>query len=70
MEDALLRLENAILEETRIAAAEAHLLQGIVEDRMRGVEGMLEDVGDMLHDSDERTKDISEMGINGAQITF
>ena len=36
IEDALLRLENAILEETRMAAAEAlkgiHVLQGVVED--------------------------------------
>jgi hypothetical protein len=51
-ENALLRLENVILEETRMAAAEAlksiHVLQGIVEHRMRGVEGMLQGVGDML----------------------
>jgi hypothetical protein len=73
IEDALLRLENAILEETRMAAAEAlkgiHVLQGIVEDRMRGVEGMLEGVGDTLQGFDERVKDISQKGINSAQIT-
>jgi hypothetical protein len=41
IEDAPLRLENAILEEMRMAAAEALKgiqVQGIVEDRMRGVE--------------------------------
>ncbi|KAF8490155.1 hypothetical protein F5888DRAFT_1638229 [Russula emetica] len=70
IEDALLRLENAILEETRMAAAEA--LKGIhvIQDRMRGVEGMLEGVGDMLQGFDERMKDISKKGINSAQITF
>jgi hypothetical protein len=69
IEDALLRLENAILEETRMAAAEA--LKGIhvLQDRMRGVEGMLEGVGDMLQGFDERMKDISQKGINSAQIT-
>jgi hypothetical protein len=73
IEDALLRLENAILEETRMAAAEAlkgiNVLQGIVEDRMRGVEGMLEGVGGMLQGFDERMKDIGRKGINSAQIT-
>jgi hypothetical protein len=69
IEDALLKLENAILEETRMAAAES--LKGIqgLQDRMRGVEGMLEGVGDMLQGFDERMKDISQMGINSAQIT-
>ena len=59
LEVALLRLENAILEETRMAAAEA--LKGIhvLQDRMTGVEGMLEGVGDML-------KDISQKGNNSA----
>jgi hypothetical protein len=71
IEGALLRLENAILEETRMAAAESlksiHALQGIVEDRMRGVEGMLEGVGDMLQGFGERRmKDISQKGINSA----
>ena len=74
IEDALLRLENAILEETRMAAAESlkgiHALQGIVEDRMRGVEGMLEGVGDMLQGFDERVVYVGQRGINGAQITF
>jgi hypothetical protein len=74
IEDALLRLENAILEEMRMAAAEAlkgiNVLQGIVEDRMRGVEGMLEGVGDTLQGFDERVKDISQKGINSAQITI
>ena len=74
IEDALLRLENAILEETRMAAAESlkgiHALQGIVEDRMKGVEGMLEGVGDMLQGFDERVVYVGQRGINGAQITF
>ena len=70
IEDALLRLENAILEETRMAASES--LKGIhvLQDRMRGVEGMLEGVGDMLQGFDERMKDIRQNGTNGAQITF
>jgi hypothetical protein len=69
IEDALLRLENAILEETRMAATEA--LKGIhvLQDRMRGVEGMLEGVGGMLQGFDERMKDISQKGFNSAQIT-
>ena len=69
IEDALLRLENAILEEARMAASES--LKGIhvLQDRMRGVEGMLEDVGDMLQGFDERMKDIRQKSTNGAQIT-
>jgi hypothetical protein len=69
IEDALLRLENAILEETRMAAAEA--LKGIhvLQDRMKGVESVLEGVGDMLQGFDERMKDINQKGINSAQIT-
>ena len=52
-----------------MAAAEA--LHGIhvLQDRMRGVEGMLEGVGDMLQGFDERMKNISQKGFNGAQIT-
>jgi len=69
IEDALLRLENVVLEETRMAAAEAlkgiHVLQGIVEDRMRGVEGMLQGVGDTL----QGMKDIGQKDINSARIT-
>jgi hypothetical protein len=68
VEDALLKLENAILEETRMAAAES--LKGIhvLQDRMKGVEGMLEGVGDMLQGFDEGMKDIGQRGINSAQI--
>jgi len=73
IEDALLRLENAILEETQMAATEAlksiHVLQGIIEDRMSNTEGMLEGVGDMLQSFDERTKDITQKGINSVHIT-
>jgi hypothetical protein len=73
IEDALLRLEIAIQEEMRMAAAESlkgiHMLRGIVEDRMGGLEGMLKGVGDMLQGFDERMKDISQKGINSAQIT-
>jgi len=69
IEDALLRLENVVVEETRMAAAEAlkgiHVLQGIVEDRMRGVEGMLQGVGDTL----QGMKDIGQKDINSARIT-
>jgi hypothetical protein len=75
IEDALLRLENAILEETRMASAEAvkgiDVLQSIVEARMRGVEGMLEGVGDiMLQGFDEIKKDISQKGINSEFSQF
>jgi hypothetical protein len=75
IEDALLRLENAILEETRMASAEAvkgiDVLQSIVEARMRDVEGMLEGVGDiMLQGFDEIKKDISQKGINGEYSLF
>ena len=69
IEDALLRLENATLDETRMAAAEALKGIDVLQDRMRGMEGMLEGVGDMLQGFDERMKDISQRGINGAQIT-
>jgi hypothetical protein len=66
MEDALLRLENAILEETRMVAAEAlkgiHALQGIFEDRMRGKKGVLQGL-------DERTKVVGQRDINSTQIT-
>jgi hypothetical protein len=75
IDDALLRLENAILEETRMASAEAvkgiDVLQSIVEARMRGVEGMLEGVGDiMLQGFDEIKKDISQKGINSEFSQF
>lgn len=52
-----------------MAGAEA--LKGIymLQDRIRGVEGMLECVGDMLQGFDERMKDISQKYINGAQTT-
>ena len=79
IEDALRRLENAILEETQMAAAEAlngiHTLQGIVEDRMRAMEDKLEGVGDMLQGFkfDERMKNITTKqatkGIARAKIT-
>ena len=66
IERALLKLENAILEETRMAGAEAlkgiHMLHGIVEDRMRGIESKLEGVGNMLQgfkSNDERMKNIT-----------
>jgi hypothetical protein len=55
VEDALLRLENAILEETRMAGAET--LKGI---------NVLQD---MFQGFDERIKDISQKGTNSAQIT-
>ena len=57
IENALLRLENTILEETRMAAAEA--LRGIhmLHDRMRDTENILDGVGDMI------------LGINSARIT-
>jgi hypothetical protein len=69
IEDALLRLENAILEEMRMAAAES--LKGIhvLQDRVRGVEVMLEGVGDMLQGVDERIRDIGQRGINSTQMT-
>jgi hypothetical protein len=75
IEDGLRRLENAILEETRMAAAEAlksiDALQDIVEARMRGVEDMIEGVGDiMLQGFDEKKKDVSQKGINSAQFTL
>jgi hypothetical protein len=52
-----------------MAAAEA--LKGIhvLQDRMKGVESVLEGVGDMLQGFDERMKDINQKGINSAQIT-
>ncbi|KAI0280610.1 hypothetical protein BGY98DRAFT_311095 [Russula aff. rugulosa BPL654] len=53
IEDALLRLENAILEETRMAGAET--LKGI---------NMLQD---MFQGFDERIKDISQKGTNNAE---
>jgi hypothetical protein len=66
IEDALLKLENAILDEMRMAGAESlkgiHVLQGIVEDRVGNVE-------DILQGINEKMKDISRMGINSAQIT-
>jgi hypothetical protein len=68
IENALLRLENVILEETRMAAAEALKVIHNVEDRMRGVEGVLEGVREMLQGFDERMKDIGQKGINSAQI--
>ena len=69
IEDALLRLENAILEETRMAAAEA--LKGIhvLQDRMKGVECILEGVEDMLQGFDKRMKDITQKDVNSAQVT-
>ena len=72
IENALLRLENSILEETRMAGAEA--LKGIhtLHDRMRGMENKLEGVGDMLQSFKfhDRMKNIRvTTGINSAKIT-
>jgi hypothetical protein len=67
MEDALLRLENAILEETRMVAAEAlkgiHALQGIFEDRMRDKKGVLQGL-------DERMKVVGQRDITVRKSQF
>ena len=61
MENALQRLENMTLEETRMTSAEA--LKAI-----HGVEGVLQDVTDLLHGVHDQVKDIGDKVIEGAQI--
>lgn len=51
-----------------MAAAEALKGIDVLQDKMRGVEGMLEGVGDMLKGF-ERMKDIRQKSINGTLIT-
>jgi vacuolar-type H+-ATPase subunit E/Vma4 len=78
IEDALRRLEEVTLEEARMAATEAlKAIHGVgakvsdtmkaMEDRMRGMEGMLQDVGDRLKGVDVTVRDISGKVINSAQ---
>jgi hypothetical protein len=60
MENALQRLENMTLEETRMTGAET--LKAI-----HGVEGVLQGVTDMLQSVDDRVKVIGDKVISGAQ---
>jgi hypothetical protein len=60
IEDALQRLETVIVEETRMATTEA------LKD-IHDVKNALNTFGDILHDVDERVKDIGHKDINGAQ---
>jgi hypothetical protein len=69
LEDALLRLENATLEEWRMADAESWKGIHVLQDTVMGVKVMLEGVGDMLQGFDERIRDIGQRGINSTQIT-
>jgi len=59
IEDALLRLDNASLEEMRMATAE--LLKGI-----HVIQGMIQGIGDKLQVFDDimKVKDISQKDIN------
>ena len=61
MENALQRLENMTLEETRMTGAET--LKAI-----HRVEGVLQGVTDMLHGVHDQVKDIGDKVIDGAQI--
>ena len=63
MEDALLRLENAILEETQMAAAEALKGVHVLQNRMKSVEDMLQGV------VDGKMKNITTKDIKSAKIT-
>ena len=60
MENALQRLENMTLEETRMTGAET--LKAI-----HGVKGVLQGVTDMLQSVDDRVKVIGDKVISGAQ---
>ena len=75
IEDALQRLEQVVLEEARMAAAESlKAIHGVgsnvqdalkaVEDRMRGMEGMLQGGGNRSQGVDDRVKG---KAINSAQ---
>ena len=60
MENALRRLENMTLEETRMTSAEA--LSAI-----HGVEGVLQDVTDLLHGVHDKVKYIGDKVTEGAK---
>ena len=66
IEDALQKLENAILEEVRMAAVEALRHIYGLHDRMKDLEDMLKDVRDTLKCFDERMKHIRIIGLNSA----
>ena len=61
MENALQRLENMTLEETRMTSVES--LKAI-----HGVESVLQGVTDLLHGVHDQIKDIGDKAIYGAQI--
>lgn len=68
MEDALQRLENMTLEETRMTGTETLRAVHGVDNKVGGVEGMLQDVTDLLRGVDDRVKDIGDKVINSEQI--
>ena len=80
IKDALQRLEVVTLEEARMAAAESlKAIHGVdanvqdalkaIEDRLRGMEGILQGVDDrlQLEGVDDKGKNIGDNVINGAQ---
>ena len=63
MENALQRLENMTLEETRMTSAEAF-------KAIHGVKGMIQGVTDMLQSVDDRVKVIGDKVINSEQTVL
>ena len=68
MEDALQRLENMTLEETRMTGTETLKAVHGVDNKVGGVEVMIQGVTDLLRGVDDRVKDIGDKVINSAQI--
>jgi hypothetical protein len=66
IENALQRLENITLEESRMTGAEALKAIHGIGNRMKGVEGILQGVTDMLQGRD-KVKDIGDKVISGAR---
>ena len=73
IEDALLRLEVATLEEARLAATESLKATNVqdtlkaMEDRMRAMEGILQGAGSRSQDVDDKGKNIGDNAINSEQ---
>ena len=61
MENALQRLENVTLEESRMTGAEAF-------KAIHGVQGMMRGITDLLRDVDKRVREIGDKVKDSAQI--
>jgi hypothetical protein len=67
IEDSLGRLDRLTQEEARMASAEQLKMTHGVDDRVRGVEGQVQDVGNKVQGVDDRVQDIGSNISNKVQ---